>query len=272
MHDSILRTKKFSFIGAGIIARVFVERLLKAGVASPGGILATDTEHQRLDEIRKQFQIQVSEQNLDAVRFGDIVFAAVPPNAMKPVLEEVGRELRPSQMLVSLAAAIPTSFMEGLLPAAVPILRVIPNTPSLVGEGMNPHCLGGHVTEEHLPFVDSLLEVFGKTIRIDEALMNTATVLTAVGPTYVFPVLHALEAAAMEKGLPEAHARFAAAQTVLGAARLVLETGQDPDTLKLMIGLRTISEEEVNKVMKEAFAAAFEKIAQSELKLTGVGG
>lgn len=127
--------KKFSFLGAGVIARVFAERLLKTGVASPGRILATEIQTQRLGEIQNRFQIQVSEQNIDAVHFGDVVFAAVPPNAMKPVLAEVTHSVQPSQMLVSLAAAVPILLIESLLPRAIPVVRLIPNTPSLTGGG-----------------------------------------------------------------------------------------------------------------------------------------
>jgi pyrroline-5-carboxylate reductase len=145
---------------------------------------------------------------------------------------------------------------------------VIPNTPSLIGRGMNPHCLGRHVKSEDLPLIGRLLALFGETVEVDEALMNVATALTAVGPTYVFPVIKALKDTAAGLGLSEQDAQFAAAQTVSGAAQLVLETGKDPDVLKTMIGTRTLREEEACALFSAALQDANEKISGTEKKLT----
>jgi len=268
MHYDALANKKLSFLGGGIIAGVFIERLLKTGVTTPENILATDIRPERLEELKQQFGVQVSGNNSDGASFGDILFIAVPPNAVKSVLSEIRLTVRVDQLLVSLAAAIPTSWMESVLDKPIPILRIIPNTPSLIGQGMNPYCLGRQVTAEHLPMIEELLSVLGKTMRIEERLMNVATALTAVGPSYIFPILKALKEAAMSKGFSESDAQFAAAQTVLGAAQLVLETGKDPDTLKLMIGMRTLNEEEASKIFTAAVNAAFEKISDSEKKLS----
>jgi pyrroline-5-carboxylate reductase len=133
---------------------------------------------------------------------------------------------------------------------------------------MNPHCLGRYVTSDHLPLVEEMLRVFGETIRFEERLMNAATALTAVGPTYILPVIKALKEAAIGKGLSENDAQFAAAQTVFGTGQLVLETREDPDVLKLMIGTRTLKEEEARVTFAAAFEAAFEKISASEKKLS----
>lgn len=264
-----LKDKKFAFLGAGIMAGVFVERLLKAGATTPEHILATDIRPERLEEVKQQFGIHVSPNNGDAVSFGDMLFIAVPPNAVKTVLSEIRWMIRPEQIIVSLAAAIPTDLIESLLGKLNPVVRIIPNTPSLIGQGMNPHCLGRYVTTKQLPLIEDLLHVFGETIRVEERLMNAATALTAVGPTYIFPVIKALKEAAMSKGFSESDAQFAAAQTVLGAAQLVLETGKDPDTLKLMIGARTLNEDEARAIFAAAVETAFEKISASEKKLTG---
>jgi pyrroline-5-carboxylate reductase len=266
---SSLTDKKISFVGSGIIAGVFIERLLKAGVMTPDRILGTDTRSARLAEIGEKYGIQVSADNADAARFGDIVFIAVPPNAVVAVLSELRNTVREGQMFVSLAAAVPVAPMERALGQPLAVVRVIPNTPSLVGAGMNPHCLGTHVAPEQVALLDELLALFGETIRVDEALMNIATALTAVGPTYIFPVIKALAETAARHGMPEAQAQSAAAQTVLGAARLVLETGRTPDDLKLMIGTRTIKEEQAIPVFAEALDLAFEKIGESQRKLAG---
>jgi len=265
---SYLMEKKMSFVGSGIIAGVMIERLLKTGATSPERILATDIRPERLAELKQTFGIQVSAENLDAARFGDVVFLAVPPNVVLPVLTGLRSEWREEQLVVSLAAAVPVASMEQALGRALAVVRVIPNTPSLVGAGMNPHCLGTNVRPDQLVVLDELLKIFGGTIRVDERLMNIATALTAVGPTYIFPVIKALAEAAARHGMTETEAQTAAAQTVMGAAQLVLETGRKPDDLKLMIGTRTIREEAAIALFAEAVELAFTKISESQRKLT----
>lgn len=264
---SDLRSQKFAFLGSGIIAGVFIERLLKSGMSEPARILGTDSRAERLAELRERFGILTSGDNCEAARFGKVLFLAVPPGAVREVLLEVRGDIRADQLLVSLAAAVPTAAMESAIGKEIAVVRMIPNTPSLVGAGMNPHCLGKHVRPDQLPLIDQLLSTFGQTLRTEEALMNVATALTAVGPTYVFPVIKTLAEAAARHGMREDQARFAAAQTVLGAARMVLETGQTPDALKLMIGTRTLDETQAEAVFSCALDSAVEKISATERKL-----
>jgi pyrroline-5-carboxylate reductase len=267
MFMSEIQTKKYAFLGGGIIAGVFIERLLRGGGLPVGNLLATDIRPERLEELKSRFGVRVSPDNGEGAEFGDVVFLAVPPNAVKPVLTDVREKLRPRVLVVSLAAAIPTSLMEEAVGQPVGVVRVIPNTPSLIGRGMNPHCLGKHVRPDDLPFIDGLLALFGETIRVEERLMNVATALTAVGPTYVFPVIKSLKDTAVRLGLPEQVAQWAAAHTVLGSAQLVLETGKDPDELKLMIGTRTLKEDEAQALFSGALETAFEKISGTQRKL-----
>jgi pyrroline-5-carboxylate reductase len=266
-----VQTRRYTFLGGGIIAGVFIERLIKAGGVPPGQIMATDIRPERLDLLRGQFGICVSANNSEGAEFGDVVFLAVPPNVVKAVLTDVRERLPADAVILSLAAMIPTALLEEALGRPLPVVRVIPNTPSWIGQGMNPHCLGRHVSAGILPFVDELLGLFGRAWRIEEPLMNAATALTAVGPTYVFPVIKALKDAAAGLGLAPGDAQLAAAQTVLGAAQLVLETGKDPEELKMMIGTRTLKEEEASSIFKQAVQTAFEKILASEKKLTAAG-
>ena len=267
MTPESLQNKKYAFLGAGIIAGVFIERLVKSRVAEPAAIIATDLRMDRLEELKSQFGIQTDPDSKKAAAFGDIVFIAVPPNVVGQVLTEVGPELRSGTLIVSLAACIPTSYMEVAVGKPLPILRIIPNTPSLIGMGMNPYCLG-KASADYDKRAAELLAVFGETVRVPEDLMNAATALTAVGPTYIFPVLQALQDAAEAHGLPPEIAARAAAQTVLGAAQMVLTTGRSPDDLKLMIGTRTLDEGAARSLFVNAMDAAYSKISQSQQKLT----
>lgn len=268
MTTESLQNKKYAFLGAGIIAGVFIERLIKARVAEPNSILATDVRTDRLDDLRTRFNIQTDPENRKAAEFGDIVFLAVPPNMVGTVLAEVQPALQGGKLLVSLAACIPTSYMEAVLANPIAILRIIPNTPSLVGSGMNPYCLGKTWNEGQETVAAQLLAVFGESVKLPEDLMNAATALTAVGPTYIFPALQALQDAAAAHGLPPEIAMKAAAQTAMGAAQMVLATGRNPDDLKLMIGTRTLDEAAARSLFTTAWDSAYTKLSQSQQKLT----
>ncbi|NWG12927.1 MAG: pyrroline-5-carboxylate reductase [Acidobacteria bacterium] len=268
MLDADINSMRWTFLGGGIIAGVFIERLLKAGNVKPEQLFATDIRADRLEELKNRFGVRVSVENQEGAAFADVLVLALPPGAVRSVLSEVRSQVRPDVLVVSLAAAVPTRLIEDALEKPNPVLRVIPNTPSLIGRGMNPHCLGSHVGPEHLPLIERILALFGETTRIDEALMNVATALTAVGPTYVLPVIKALKDTARRLGMSDQDARFAASQTVLGTAQLVLETGKDPDTLKMMIGTHTLKEEEACALFSAALEAAYEKISGAERKVT----
>lgn len=266
MTASILLEKNYAFLGAGIIAAVFAERMVRAGIA-PERISVSDIASGKAGELGRRLGVRAARDNPEAAAGADVVFLAVPPNAVKSVLEEIRGRLRPGSLLVSLAAAVRTEWIEQSAGGDAKVLRIIPNTPSLIGAGMNPHCLGRHVTGEDLPFVDALLALFGETVRVSEDQMEAFTALTAVGPTYVFPVLQALRDAAVAAGLDAEAAQRAAAQTVLGASRLVLETGRAPEDLRLMIGTRALDEEAARGLFRQAFEAALGKLRAAVEKL-----
>ena len=267
MNGTSFNNWNYAFVGGGIIAGVFVERLLTASMATPDRVFVTDVRVERLDDLKHRYKVRVSTNNLEAAAFGDVVFVAVPPNEVRRVLSEVRSALRPGTVIISLAAAVPTAAMEEALAGQFAVLRIIPNTPSLIGHGMNPHCLGKYVPPESLPFINALLAVFGKTIRLDESLMNPVTALTAVGPTYIFPIIQTLTDVAVCLGLSESEARLATAQTVMGTAQLVIDTGKSPESLKLMIGTRTLKENEASEIFRAAINEAYGKIAALGTKL-----
>ena len=214
MAENLFQDTKFSLLGGRIIAGVLIQRLLETGNVKPESILATDVNPDRLAELQRRFGVRVTQGNRDGAAFGDIVFIAVPPRAVRKLLMEVREVISTGTVIVSLAAAIPVVLIEEVLGKPIAVVRVIPNTPSLIGRGMNPHCVGKHVSAGQIALVESLLALFGETIRIEETLMNAATALTAVGPAYVFPMVKALKEAAIRLGLPEQEAQAAAPQTL----------------------------------------------------------
>ncbi len=262
-----LTGKRFGFLGAGVIAEVFVRRLLGSGLAKPGDILVYDIKGPILERLAVTFKVRAVRSNSEVVSGSDFVFLAVPPLAVISVLREVEPALRPDQMILSLAAAVSTELMEAAIAKPLPVVRLIPNTPSWIGQGMNPYCLGSHVGPAEANEVRELLKVFGRTEEIPEEQMIAATALTAVGPTYVFPVIAALADAAIAHGLPPNVALPATCQVVVGAANLVEETERSPNSLNLMIGTRTLDEAATRKLFMQAVDDAHAKILGAEAKV-----
>jgi len=268
MNYGELGKKRISFIGAGIIAEVFITRLIDLGVIKADAIIASDILPERLRELERKFGIRTSGDNKVAADFGDIVVLAVPSGVVKAVLSESCTSVGEGQVMISLAAAVPTWLIESALCKPVPVVRVIPNTPSVIGSGVNPFCVGRHVRDESLALAKDFLDLFGHPLLIDEKLMNAFTALTAVGPTYFFPVIKALREASVKLGISEVEAEVAVAQTMIGAAELVLKTSRHPEDLNLMISTRTIDESAVYNLFTQAFMDAFARINRLEAKLT----
>ncbi len=267
MTAPVLAEKDYAFLGSGIIAGVFAERMVNAGIPA-GRLHVSDVDPGKAKELERKLGVRAARDNREAAAAADVVFLCVPPQAVKTVMDEVRAALRPNVLLVSLAAAVRTEWIEQSAGGAVKVLRVIPNTPSLIGAGMNPHCLGRHVTEADLAFIDALLGLFGTTVRLREDQMEAFTALTAVGPTYVFPIIQALRDAAAGAGVEKQAAERAAAQTVLGAAQLVLQTGRGPEDLIQMIGTRTLAEDAARDLFRQAYETALGKLRQAVQRLS----
>jgi pyrroline-5-carboxylate reductase len=140
--------------------------------------------------------------------------------------------MTPEQMIVSIAASVPTAMIEKNLPANVPVIRAMPNTPCLMGAGMTAICKGKHASAEHVALTSHMFEVVGRTVVVDEKHMDAVTALSASGPAYIYIILESLAEAGVKVGLPRDIATLLAAQTALGAAKVVLETGDHPALLK----------------------------------------
>ncbi|HSB77753.1 MAG TPA: pyrroline-5-carboxylate reductase dimerization domain-containing protein [Candidatus Methylomirabilis sp.] len=258
---------RYGFVGAGVIAEVFVRRLLGCGLTTADRILAYDTNHAILTRLAGSFGVQAVASNREVVAGSDIVFIAVPPMAILPVLREVAPELRESHLVFSLAAAVPIALMEQAIGKPVPVIRTIPNTPSWIGRGMTPFCVGNYVGPPEREAAMGVLRSFGRIAELPEEEMGIATALTAVGPTYIFPVIAALSDAAIAHGLPPALALTAACQVVAGAAQLVLESKRSPEGLALLTSLRTLDEPAAKKLFTQAVEDALGKVLAAEAKL-----
>jgi pyrroline-5-carboxylate reductase len=182
-----------------------------------------------------RFGIHTTTHNIDVVRHSEIVVLSVKPQILPQVLDEVAPHLKPHALLISIAAGIPVAKIEKRLPEGTRVVRTMPNTPALVGAGATAIAAGGHATEGDLEIARRIFEAVGKAVLLDEEQLDAVTGLSGSGPAYVFLIIEALSDAGVKMGLSRYNAQALAAQTVLGSAKLLLETNEHPGRLKDMV-------------------------------------
>ena len=218
-------------LGLGKIGSILLQGLLKAGL-SPGNACATVRHVERARALSAQLPVAVGTDNRAAARGATVILIAVKPQNVGELLDEIRGEVTPATLVVSAAASVPTSYIEGRLERGVPVVRAMPNTPCQVGAGMTGICRGSHATDAHLQAARQLFDTVGRTVVVDEKHMDAVTGLSASGPAFVYIILESLAEAGVKVGLPRDVATLLAAQTLLGAAKVALETGDHPALLK----------------------------------------
>jgi pyrroline-5-carboxylate reductase len=221
-----------AFIGAGNMAGALIRGLIGTGTVPADHIIAADPDRARLDALRAELGISTVETNAEALSNADVVVLATKPQVFAQVLPGIGSALRPGALIVSIAAGISTTIIERALPEGAHVVRTMPNTPALVGAGATALAGGTHATEEDLALAETLFQSVGLCVRVPEAQIDAVTGLSGSGPAYVFAMIEALRDAGVREGLSEETALRLAAQTVSGAARLLLEQGESPETLR----------------------------------------
>ncbi len=205
---------------------------LDGGVLEPQQIVATAAHRSRLDLLEQELGVAVELDNPTAVREASTVLLCVKPYQAAEVLSEVRDVLHADQLVVSIVASATTARLEASAGDGVPVIRVMPNTPSLVNAGMSVLSAGRWASEAHMDLVETLFRPLGRVQRLDEHHMDAVTGLSASGPAFIYVVIESLAEGGVKAGLPRSVATELAAQTVLGAAQMVLETGQHPALLK----------------------------------------
>src|SRR5579863_10150035 len=211
---------------------ILLQAFLKSGVVAAENLSATVAHQERAKELARRWSIPVTCDNRAAVKSADIILLGVKPQAVGEVLQEIRREIGSEQLLISVAASVPTGYIEERLPAKVPVVRAMPNTPAMVGAGITGVCAGSCATSQHVQMACKLFETVGRTVVVDEKHMDAITGLSASGPAFIYIILESLAEAGVKVGLPRDLATTLAAQTALGASRMVLETGHHPALLK----------------------------------------
>lgn len=224
-------SKKIAMIGAGQMAEALLAGLLASRSADPTALFATDTSAERRDLVKRRFGIRVGSDNCEAASWADVVLLAVKPQSLDSVLEGIASTLA-GRLVISIAAGVSIRRIAGRVPHGTRIVRVMPNAPALVREGMSALAFGPGVTEEDVSLARALFEAVGRVVTVEEHLMEAVTGLSGSGPAYVFMAIEAMADGGVKMGLSRSVAELLAAQTVLGAARMMLETGEHPARLK----------------------------------------
>jgi len=227
-----LKGKKLVFIGAGNMAEALVKRILNAGLIEKANILVTDIESERLKFFDEELGVSGVSDNKEAVKEADIIVLSIKPQVMTNVLAEISNSLKSTQKIISIAAGITTKFIESKLGKEIPVIRVMPNTPALIGHGVAGICTGRYAQRQDLDLAKTIFEAVGKVVVIKEELMDAVTALSGCGPAYVFTIVEVLTDAGVSLGLPRDVSLTLAIETIEGATKMLKETNQHPAILR----------------------------------------
>lgn len=224
--------KKIGFIGCGNMAQAMIGGIIKSNVVSKENIIASNRGDEKLNIAKEKYGILTTLDNKEAAKFSDILVLAVKPHLYSTVIDEIKEYIKKDVIIVTIAAGIDINFIQKAFGRPVKVIRTMPNTPALVGEAMSALCSNSMVTKEQLNYVISLFQSFGKVEIIEERLMDAVPAVSGSSPAYVYMFIEALADGAVRDGIPRDKAYKMAAQAVLGASKMVLETGMHPGKLK----------------------------------------
>lgn len=227
-----LAKKRVAVLGVGKMGGIILRALLEQGLLAPERTCATVHQADLANARARNPKISIGTDNRQAVSGANVVLICVKPQQIKQVLEDLREVATPEQVFISIVASVPTNYIEEALGGKIPVVRVMPNTPCIVRQGMLALCKGQHATEAQVEMARGLFDTVGRTVVVEEKYMDAITGLSASGPAYIYIILESLAEAGVKVGLPRDLAMLLAAQTTRGAASVVLETGSHPAMLK----------------------------------------
>ena len=254
------------FIGGGAMAEAITKGLVSSGIVDAKNLYLSDHKQARADYLTDTYGVNGLVGSETFINNVDVLFLAVKPQVVNKAIEEAAGKIKPDTLVVSIVAGLTLEVLEKYF-ATQPVIRVMPNTPMAVGEGMSAFAAGKNVTSEQIQLVEKLLSASGKAVEVKEYMMDAVTGLSGSGPAYGFLIIDAMSDGGVAAGLPRATARMLAAQTMLGAAKMVLESGKHPDELRDQVtspagttiaGVRLMEEKGVRGAMIDAVLAAYE--------------
>ena len=262
----MLNDKKIAILGSGNMGEALISGLIVSESSEPKNIICTDIRTEKLDEIRREYGVRTTTENIKAVMESDIIVYAVKPQIIAAVLKETAAKLDMSKLVISIAAGVPMAAIESCLDKDLRLIRVMPNIAASVKEAASAIAAGAHATQEDIDLALAIFNSIGKSIFLKENyLMDAITGLSGSGPAYIFLIVDALADAGVKMGLARQEALFLSTQTVLGAAKLLQETQEHPGQLKdkvtspggtAIAGLATLEEGGLRTTLIHAVEAA----------------
>jgi pyrroline-5-carboxylate reductase len=261
----MLKDKKIAIIGGGKMGSIIAQGLIAQKISSNKDIIVTDIDAARLEFLRKSMKLKVSQDNEKAVKGADIIILAVKPQNMAATLKEIGFAIDKTKIVISIAAGITTAFIESHLAKGARVLRVMPNTPALIGEGAAAVAKGSCAKKSDAKLAHIIFNAVGISVEVEEALIDAVTGLSGSGPAYCFLIIEALIDAGEKMGLSRDLAGKLAMQTMLGAARLCIHSDKQPAELREMVtspggttvaGLQALEEGKIRATIISAVEAA----------------
>lgn len=262
---------KLGFIGTGNMASAIMGGIIKKAIIPAEEIIGADLFAPGRERVQKQFGIHVTDSNKEVVEKAEVIILSVKPQFYESVINEIKDDIKKDQIVITIAPGKTLAWLSEKFSKDVKLVRTMPNTPAMVGEGMTAACPNEHMTEEEIAYVRTLLESFSRVELIPERLMDVVVSVSGSSPAYVFVMIEAMADAAVSGGMPRAQAYQFAAQAVLGSAKMVLDTGKHPGELKDMVcspagttieAVRTLEERGFRSAIIEAMKVC-EEISKS---------
>ena len=262
---------KLGFIGTGNMASAIMGGIIKKAIIPAEEIIGADLFAPGRERVQKKFGIHVTDSNKEVVEKAEVIILSVKPQFYESVINEIKDDIKKEQIVITIAPGKTLAWLSEKFGKDVKLVRTMPNTPAMVGEGMTAACPNEHMTEEEIAYVRTLLESFSRVEIVPERLMDVVVSVSGSSPAYVFVMIEAMADAAVSGGMPRAQAYQFAAQAVLGSAKMVLDTGKHPGELKDMVcspagttieAVRTLEERGFRSAIIEAMKVC-EEISKS---------
>jgi pyrroline-5-carboxylate reductase len=263
-----VKENSYYIIGMGNIGKILVQRLLKVGVTKEQ-INVTDVDLSRVDGVTTEFGVKALDMDNTRVGDVDVIIVAAPPKAVPDILKTMDSSLHADQVIISMAAAVPLSYMRKMVSKPVSIVRVLPNPPSLLGKGMNPVSFEPAEKAEVKEFIKALLAVLGDTIEVDDSLMAWSVALTGAALRTIFPVMDGMVRAGMEAGLSPEESRRVAARIFHGVSALALETDLSMEQIHNLTPMQTLDEAAVSGLFLETARNTRQKVEATQASIVG---
>jgi pyrroline-5-carboxylate reductase len=227
-----MENRKIGLVGTGNMASALIFGLLSSKTLRPEQIRGSDLRAEQLAELEQRYGIKTHTDNAELMAWANVLVLAVKPQVLDRVLDQVASAITSNTLVVSIAAGVPLCAIEARLPDGIRVLRAMPNTPAMALAGATGIAPGSHATAEDIQFTKALFDATGRSVVLDESLLDAVTGLSGSGPAYIMLIIDALADGGVKVGLPRETALLLAAQTVYGSAKLLLETGEHPGRLK----------------------------------------